>query len=347
MADTAYVCDAANALSAKRVSQHEAYTTAIRDWYMQHGRHELPWRQTDDVYAIYISEVMLQQTQVATVLARYYFPFLKRFPTLQALADAPLDDVLKQWEGLGYYSRARNLHKAAQMAAPTLPGTIEGLMALPGIGRNTAHAIAALAYHQPVALMEANVKRVLHRLEARTAMTDAKLWQQAQTRVDADDPFTYNQAMMDIGSQICTPTRPACLICPVANWCKGRDDPLAYPAKEMKKTVPVRKRMLLVLRSSDGHYYLMPRTTRFLGGLYGFLEYETLPNEVLGQTIAEGALKRLGQVRQTYSHFRLNAEIIQYDWMETMRGQDGWWNIQEITQLPLSEADKKVVRLFR
>ncbi|MBY0354265.1 MAG: hypothetical protein K2Q12_00885, partial [Rickettsiales bacterium] len=136
----------------------------IHDWYAAHGRHSLPWRLTRDPYAIYVSEIMLQQTQVATVLTRFYHPFLARFPTLQSLADASQEEVLKAWEGLGYYSRARNLHQAAKICAPTLPTTVEGLLELPGIGRNTAHAIAAFAYHQPVAVMEANVKRVLHRL---------------------------------------------------------------------------------------------------------------------------------------------------------------------------------------
>src|SRR5688572_23757939 len=122
---------------------YSVFHRELLKWYAAHGRHSLPWRNTSNPYAIWISEVMLQQTQVKTVLERYYFPFLERFPTLQALADAPLDSVLKAWEGLGYYTRAANLHKAAKMAAPRLPATVEELEALPGIGRNTAHAVAA------------------------------------------------------------------------------------------------------------------------------------------------------------------------------------------------------------
>ena len=134
---------------------------AIQEWYATHGRKDLPWRNTKEPYHIYISEIMLQQTQVSTVLARYYFPFLKKFPTLSVLAKAPEVEVLKAWEGLGYYQRARNLHKAAKITAPQLPHTLEGLLALPGIGQNTAHAILAFAHHKPVPVLEANVKRVI------------------------------------------------------------------------------------------------------------------------------------------------------------------------------------------
>ena len=172
----------------------------IRDWYQKHGRHDLPWGMTDDPYAIWLSEVMLQQTQVGTVLERFYSPFLRRFPTLESLAEAPLDDVLKMWEGLGYYNRAKNLHKAAQIvvdmhqkeqqngqthrSAPTLPSDIDILIKLPGIGKNTAHAVAAFAFREPVPVMEANVKRILCRLHKLESPTDKILWERAYELVD-------------------------------------------------------------------------------------------------------------------------------------------------------------------
>ncbi|MCF6207297.1 MAG: A/G-specific adenine glycosylase, partial [Sulfurovum sp.] len=160
----------------------------IREWYAKNGRHDLPWRTTDDPYRIYLSEVMLQQTQVKTVLERFYFPFLEKFPTLKALGSAPLDEVLKAWEGLGYYNRAKNLHKTAQLLiqkgqvqgiAPTMPENIDSLVKLPGIGKNTAHAIAAFAFNKPVPVMEANVRRILCRIHRIKTPNDKKIWELA------------------------------------------------------------------------------------------------------------------------------------------------------------------------
>ena len=151
----------------------------LQQWYQQHGRKHLPWRNTQDPYAIYISEIMLQQTQVKTVLERYYFSFLERFPTLAALAKAPQNEVLNAWQGLGYYNRALNLHKTAKLCPKGLPDNVEALIALPGIGRNTAHAVAAFAYKQPVAVMEANVKRVLARIFTIKQLNERELWETA------------------------------------------------------------------------------------------------------------------------------------------------------------------------
>jgi len=287
---------------------------------------------------------MLQQTQVATVLNRYYAPFLARFPTVEALAQAPLADILKAWEGLGYYTRARNLHKAAQMAAPALPDTIEGLLALPGIGKNTAHAIAAFAYRQPVPVMEANVKRILHRLEAKESMSDAQLWDMAAGLVNKDDPFTHNQAMMDIGAMICTPRAPLCGECPLAIACKGKTAPHHYPAPKQKKDVPVRQRQILLVMDKEGKLYLKPRDTAFLGGLSGFPQYEkTIRFE--DRPIAPDRLIPLGTIEHSYSHFHLKAAVYLMHLTETKRG--AYWHPQEdITSLPLSRADHKALALF-
>jgi len=217
----------------------------IQIWYQTHGRHDLPWRTTADPYHIYLSEVMLQQTQVKTVLERYYIPFLKKFPTLKALSNAPLDDILKVWEGLGYYNRAKNLHSTAQLLtqgqtrgyAPTLPSNIEELVKLPGIGKNTAHAVATFAYNKPVPIMEANVKRILCRLHTLKTPTNKELWNIAYDLVDKENPFDYNQAMMDIGATLCTPKNPSCQVCPLCDICQGQDEPTLYPTKK-KRIVP-------------------------------------------------------------------------------------------------------------
>lgn len=198
----------------------------IRTWYRDNGRHTLPWRNTDEPYYIYLSEVMLQQTQVKTVLERYYFPFIERFPTLKSLGEAELDEVLKLWEGLGYYTRARNLHKTA-MLLNELPSDITELIQLPGIGKNTAHAIAAFAFQQPVPIMEANVKRILCRLYRLENPTEKALWEYAYALVDRENPFDYNQAMMDIGATVCLPKNAECDQCPLESICQGKEDPHA------------------------------------------------------------------------------------------------------------------------
>ena len=299
----------------------------IRRWYEAHGRKDLPWRNTKDPYHIYISEVMLQQTQVATVLARYYGAFLKKFPTLSSLAKAPEIEVLKSWEGLGYYQRARNLHKAAKMAAPQLPDNLEELLALPGIGQNTAHAILALAYHKPVAVLEANVKRVLARYYALPVAG----WEQAAELLDRKHPFIYNQAMMDIGAMICTPKLPKCEECPLASGCLGKTDPVLYPVKKQMKKVPVRERSVLVAVNQRGHIALAKKEEgRLLSGLYGFPQSE------------EGQGKKIDEVVQHYSHFTLKAGILLQK-TKTKEGQ--WYTLAQIAKLPLSKLDQKVLKI--
>ncbi len=319
----------------------------LENWYRAAGRQHLPWRQTADPYPIWVSEVMLQQTQVSTVLARYYHPFLGRFPTLQNLADAPEADVLKAWEGLGYYSRARHLHHAARLSAPHLPTTVEELMALPGIGRNTAHAIAAFAYRQNVPVMEANVKRVLHRLSARERMSGRELWDMASELVNPDDPFTHNQAMMDIGALVCTPRAPRCSLCPLSSFCRGNAAPERYPAPKRKKPVPIRERILLIAEDTQERIYLVPRTSRFLGGLYGLPDYDST-QPVLGfdgTPLNPDQLTLLGRVTHTYSHFRLVATVLHHKARHQITPQH-WHTRTEIAALPLSRADHKALALL-
>ncbi|MHC3994025.1 A/G-specific adenine glycosylase [Thiomicrolovo sp. ZZH C-3] len=305
--------------------------TRLLQWYETHGRHTLPWRNTDDPYRIWVSEIMLQQTQVRTVLERFYFPFLERFPTLSSLASAPLDDVLKQWEGLGYYTRAKNLHRAAQLAAPFLPESVEGLNRLPGIGRSTAHAIAAFAYGAPVPILDANVKRILYRFYGRREADEKTLWRLAQKLFDPAHPFEFNQAMMDIGATLCLPKTARCDACPFESVCRGAaGDPLRYPAPKKRKSVPVRERHIVVYRH-NGRYGLKQREGRFLHGLWGFHEQMAPPEE--GKT--------LESIVQVYSHFRLEAQV----WLcEAHREELTYFGREEIDALALSGADHKVLR---
>lgn len=349
----------------ERSLQH--FHRLLHQWYQTHGRRDLPWRNTSDPYAIYVSEIMLQQTQVATVLDRYYHPFLKRFPTLKALATAEQEEVLSAWQGLGYYSRAINLHKASKSCNGSLPRDAEALAQLSGIGRNTAHAVAAFAYRQPVAVMEANVRRVLSRIFALDNAGESELWDKAQALLDKKEPFDYNQAMMDIGAMICRKRAPLCGECPAIHICKGKTSPEAYPAAKVKKAPPVRKKHIVVLRDAQGRYFATPRKSRFLQGLYHFMEYNSpsplagegakCSERVAGNSPASSALiaslpnpspqggrELLGSIRQQYSHFTLEAEVHLAE-VKTSTGK-GWHSLAQLKKLPVSMAEKKILALL-
>lgn len=318
----------------------------LHAWYSTSGRHSLPWRNTSDPYAIYLSEIMLQQTQVQTVLERFYFPFLARFPTLQSLAEAEEQEVLSAWQGLGYYTRARNLHKAAQASGGVLPDSVEELMELPGIGRNTAHAIAAFAYHQPVAVMEANVRRVVSRIFALKDASEAELFDKAAQLLDRRNPFDYNQAMMDIGALVCKKQAPLCGECPANSICQGKISPQDYPQAKRKKTPPVRCRTIIVLQNQKGHYYATPRTTRFLHGLYHFIELESKITtfQHAGNNYRLDRPHFLGHIRQQYSHFTLEAEVF----LLTVQGAGDkhWYDATSLRALPFSKAEEKICALL-
>jgi len=311
--------------------QKKSIHKKLHAWYQEYGRRDLPWRHTDDAYHIYISEVMLQQTQVKTVLERYYFPFLERFPTLKTLAEAPLDDVLKMWEGLGYYTRARNLHKCAKESTPSLPKTYEELLSLPGIGKNTASALCAFAYKQPLAVMEANVKRILSRIHAHETPSDERLRADAMALLDKDNPYDYNQAMMDIGSMLCTVKTPGCSLCPFSCICKAYEEGyFLYPVKK-KKLVPTREEKWLV-QSASNTIFMRQREGKFLHGLWGF---EKLSEEPKG--------KLLGEVTQSYTHFKLVAKIYHDD---VAKIGNNFFTKRELEALALSGVDKKVIKLL-
>ena len=315
--------------------------TLIQKWYKIHGRLDLPWRTTHNPYHIYLSEVMLQQTQVKTVLERYYFPFLKKFPTLKILSEAALDDVLKMWEGLGYYNRAKNLHKTANILtqegkakdlSPALPLDIEALIKLPGIGKNTAHAVAAFAYKKPVPIMEANVKRILCRLKKLKSPTDKELWKIAYDLVDKQNPFDYNQAMMDIGATLCTPKNPNCPICPLSTICQGKDEPTLYPTKK-KRIVPTREQNIMLHVYND-KLSLFQRQGNFLHGLWGFEVVE----------VPQCACEYIGQVTHVYTHFKLICKVYMYD--ELDKEQEHYFNITDIQKLAISKVDDKILKLY-
>jgi A/G-specific adenine glycosylase len=223
-----------SALGAAVPSELQA---ALMGWYAQNKR-DLPWRQDRDPYRVWVSEIMLQQTRVAAVL-EHYRVFLRAFPTVEALALAEEEKVLAVWSGLGYYRRARMLHRAARVVVSELGGKIppqaEGLRKLPGVGRYTASAIASIAYGEPTAVVDGNVERVLSRMDGEPR-EGASAWKRAQEMLDARHPGDWNQAMMELGATICTPQSPQCLVCPVRRWC-------CAPGAETGKQRAVRKRV--------------------------------------------------------------------------------------------------------
>ena len=300
---------------------------ALLDWYDRHRR-DLPWRakpgRTPDPYAVWLSEVMLQQTTVAAVKS-YYQEFLTRWPTGEALAAAPLEDVLKAWAGLGYYSRARNLHRCARHVAEKLDGRFPpseaGLADLPGIGPYTAAAIAAIAFDQPATVVDGNVERVIARLFAvRTPLPAAKqeLRALAATLTPQERPGDFAQAMMDLGAVLCTPRRPNCLICPLREGCRAHAEGIAdqLPMRAPRGKRPTRYGTAFVALSDDDLVLLRRRPPRGLLG--GMSEVPTSdwtsdvarPDGALRDAPCSGAWVRAGPlVTHVFTHFRLELTV--------------------------------------
>jgi A/G-specific adenine glycosylase len=308
----------------------------ILSWYKAHGRVTLPWRNSSSPYEIYLSEIMLQQTQVKTVLERFYFPFLKSFPTLKDVANAPVDDVLKAWEGLGYYTRARNLHKTAQETKGRLPSSAQELEKLSGIGKSTAHAVACFAFNEPLPILDANVKRILHRFFALEKRHEKTLWELAYQLFDKENAYIYNQAMMDIGSLICTHKAPNCSACPFESQCQGKENPLLYPEKKVKKTKPLREHFMVIYHYND-RYALSQNSSKLLGGLWGFEQSESF--ELNNKKVTQ-----LGSFTHHYTHFRLDAKVLLVHKKDKNRK---YFSFSEIDKLALSGADRKALGLLK
>jgi A/G-specific adenine glycosylase len=240
------------------VQAHATFRRRLLRWYAAHAR-ALPWRATRDAYRIWVSEIMLQQTRVAAVLP-YYRPFLRRFPTVAALARASETGVLAAWSGLGYYRRARMLHRAARVVmrehGGLLPRTAQALRALPGVGRYTAAAIASIAFGEPVAVVDGNVERVLARFGG-SPLSQPQAWQRAQALLDPRRPGDFNQAMMELGATVCLPERPSCGQCPVAAACATRGPLPARPSG-----VRERQEAAYALARRNGSVRLVQRSPR-------------------------------------------------------------------------------------
>lgn len=261
------------------------FASRLIAWQREHGRHGLPW-QVADGYHVWLSEIMLQQTQVTTVLD-YYPRFLAKFPTIFDLAAAPLDDVLALWSGLGYYTRARNLHKCAQAVVAQYGGQFPSdpalVAELPGIGRSTAAAITAFSYGTRAAILDGNVKRVLTRwagIEGYPSVkaVENRLWDLANALLPTAGIEAYTQGLMDLGATVCTPKKPSCLTCPMSADCQARlnNRQAELPTPKPKKTVPEKSTVMLIIRNDAGQILLEKRPpTGIWGGLWSLPEVES------------------------------------------------------------------------
>ena len=300
---------------------------ALLDWFDTHAR-ALPWRQTKDPYHIWVSEVMLQQTQASTVIP-YFTRFIMRFPTVESLATAPLDDVLKAWEGLGYYRRAHNLHKAAQIIVAehggVLPSDQQSLLALPGIGRYTAGAIRSIAFDQPAPILDGNIKRVISRLDdleanIDEAATQRQLWERAAELVDPGRPGDFNEALMELGATLCLPRNPSCHLCPVQDFCLARQRGTQYerPIRNPRRRIPHYDVAAGIIwhASKPDHFLIAQRPVEgMLGGLWEFPGGKQETGETLPEALKRELCEELGievevkrhlvSIDHAFTHFRI------------------------------------------
>jgi len=277
--------EAANVPSSGLHSAVAEFTPALLDWFHRHGRKHLPWQRDITPYRVWVSEIMLQQTQVATVIP-YYERFMARFPDVATLAAASIDEVLHLWTGLGYYARGRNLHRAAQRVVNeyggVFPSTLDEMQSLPGIGRSTAGAILAISLSQRHPILDGNVKRVLTRYFGvrgfpGEAKIEAKLWTLADACTPANDVGSYTQATMDLGATVCVRSRPLCNACPVSKQCVARIKGLQseLPTRKLRKARPQRDAFAVLVIRNDGAVLLEKRPAAGLwGGLWAFPQFD-------------------------------------------------------------------------
>jgi A/G-specific adenine glycosylase len=341
-----------------------AFSDKVLAWHQQHGRHDFPWQQDKTAYKVWVSEIMLQQTQVATAIP-YFERFMIRFPTILQLAEADEDTVLHFWTGLGYYARARNLHKTANIIHSNhngiFPETVEALIELPGIGRSTAGGIIASALNKPAVILDGNVKRVLCRYHCvegwpEQSAANKKLWNIAESHTPDTNCANYNQAMMDLGASLCSRTKPACELCPLKSGCKAylANRAEEFPHKKPKKKIPVKATSMLVLQSPDGDKVLLEKRPShgIWGGLWSLPEIPT--DDSPDVFLMVNGLKQQGPtetwqvIRHTFSHYHLDISPVfislqkpQNSIME--KGRWHWYDLANPGQVGLAAPVKKLL----
>jgi A/G-specific adenine glycosylase len=327
---------------------------ALIDWHARHGRHDLPWQRERTPYRVWVSEIMLQQTQVATVIG-YYERFMQRFPDVSRLAAAPIDEVLHLWSGLGYYSRARNLHHAAQRVVSehggALPGEVNALAELPGIGRSTAAAIAALAFERRASILDGNVKRVLARYfgidgPPGESVTERELWRRAEQCTPQTNVAVYTQAIMDFGATICTRGDPLCMHCPLRGDCAAQRSGRVHelPSPRARRARHMRHVVMLLAMDADGRVLLQRRPPQGIwGGLWTPPEFEHAAAAAQFCAIALQAARLdpqpLPRLRHAFTHFELEITPLRAHCQSTFAVMEGsgmlWYNARSPARIGL------------
>jgi A/G-specific adenine glycosylase len=352
-------------------SEIAQFQQQLMQWYGDFKR-EMPWRNTNDPYRIWVSEVMLQQTQVNTVVP-YYHRFIERFGDVHALADARLQDVLKLWEGLGYYARARNLHKAAGVITAQhdgqLPREWQAFRRLPGVGDYIAAAVLSIAFNQPYAVVDGNVKRVFSRLFMRkdpvNRASSTKVYAAlGENLLYREDPGTFNQAVMELGALVCKPASPACSECPVNRQCRAfMDNQLdKFPRREKRKPVPQYHIAVGVVQYNGKLLITRRKAEGLLGGLWEFpggkvKKGESAEAACLREIKEEvnldvGVGDHLARVRHAYTHFKIELDVFLCDYLEgevRLKGpvDHRWVEAHEIDDYPFPKANHKFIPLLR
>lgn len=341
------------------------FQQAVLDWFDQHGRKDLPWQQNINPYRVWVSEIMLQQTQVGTVIP-YFERFMASFPTVEALANAHEDEVLQHWTGLGYYARARNLHKAAKQIWENnqgeFPHSVEKLTEIPGIGQSTAGAIAAISMGICAPILDGNVKRVLaryHRIAGwpGQAATLKTLWAAAKHYTPQERVADYTQAMMDLGATVCTRSKPNCQACPLNENCAGLEvgDALKYPGSKPKKTLPTKTTHMLLIENQAGELLLEKRPPSGIwGGLWSFIEEQKPPSQDLLASKYQlniATIRQWNTLKHTFSHYHLMITPIHVQLagprQVIMEGsQQIWYNPSQSADFGLATPVKKLLQQF-
>ena len=344
----------------KYIFQKSKIQTTLLHWFKKYGR-DLPWRRTRDPYAIWVSEIMLQQTQVNTVIP-YYRNFLKAFPTRNHLAKADLSKVLKVWEGLGYYSRARNLHRASQVVLNRfhgiIPNNLNDLLSLPGIGRSTAGAILSFAFQKEAPILDGNAKRVISRLFAVSdnpakGKTEDLLWKISESLIPKGFSNPFNQALMDLGSMLCTPREPQCSKCPLCDLCRGKasGEPERFPTKTIRKKIPHIEAISAVILKNGKVLPIQRPPEGLLGGLWEFpnwpIEEKKDFKEYLRQKVKSEIGVRvkskepIGSFHQTYSHFKLTLHVFHCQYLNG-KAKGKWVPVRNLPLLPMSKLHRRI-----
>jgi len=339
--------------------QHPQFATQLLAWFDNNGRHDLPWQQDINPYRVWVSEIMLQQTQVKTVIP-YYQRFMQSFPDIKTLAKASQEQVLSHWAGLGYYARGRNLHKAAQLIVAehsgVFPKDFDSIVGLPGIGRSTAGAILSISLNQRFAILDGNVKRVLSRFFAIQGwpgekLVETKMWLLADELTPAKRFDDYTQAIMDLGATLCTRSKPSCESCPVQSSCLAfkQQDVTQYPFKKPKKDKPIKQAWLLIRQNENGKICFQQRPQKGIwGGLWSLPEfdsYQACKQYLQSKGSCQQSLIEWNSFRHTFSHYHLDIHPLYldesivkgveeqkayYNESSNLEKPEGWYSIQSL-----------------